>query len=98
MLRPAIAHAVREQRGGDRIAGEGGERAAVPAEAERLGTIDVTAAREPVAHQCATPEAAPSSTSAPVVKRSSPKAAISSCGRPFAIVQAMVSPPAGIAL
>ena len=53
---------------------------------------------EPVAHQCATPEAAPSSISAPVANRSSPNPAISSCGRPFASVQAMVSPPAGIAL
>ena len=97
----AAAHdgdVVGEERGGDRVAGEGGELAPVPADINRLRPVDVPALLEPVAHQCATPEAAPSSISAPVANRSSPNPAISSCGRSFASVQAMVSPPAGMAL
>jgi hypothetical protein len=49
-------------------------------------------------HQCATPEAAPSSMSAPLTKRSKPKPAINGCGSSLTIVYAIVSPPAGIAL
>ena len=103
--RPVQLHAaaddrdiVGEQRRGDGIAREGGKLAPVPANVDRLRPVDVTALVEPVAHQCATPEAAPSSIKAPVAKRSSPNPRISSCGRSFARVKAMVSPPAGIAL
>ena len=68
----AAAHdrdVVREERGGDGVAGEGGQPPAVPAEVDRLRAVDVSALFEPEAHQCATPEAAPSSTSAPDEKR-----------------------------
>ena len=89
---------VGEERRGDGVAGEGGQPPAVPAEVDGLRAIDVSALVEPETHQCATPDAAPSSTSAPDAKRLRPKDSISACGFPFAMVQAMVSPPAGIAL
>ena len=89
---------VGEQRGSDGVAGERRQPAAVPAEVDGLRAVDVAALVEAKSHQCATPDAAPSSTSAPAAKRSRPKDSISACGFPFAIVQAIVSPPAGIAL
>ena len=49
-------------------------------------------------HQCATPAAPCSSISAPVTKRSSENGAFSSCGSPWASVQANVQPDPGVAL
>ena len=49
-------------------------------------------------HQWATPAAPCSSTSAPVVNRSSWNGALSSCGSPFAIVCAYTQPDPGVAL
>ena len=76
----------------------GGALAAEELTVEQQVAIDVTATWEAIAHQCATPDAAPSSTSAPVANLPRSKASINGCGRPFAMVQAIVSPPAGIAL
>ena len=99
------ADPIGEQRRSDGVAGKSGEYAPIPPEQQRARAIDAAAGGKPVthatrtrSHQCATPDAAPSSTSAPIAKRPRPNSVISSCGRSFAIVQAMVSPPAGIAL
>ena len=76
----AAAHdrdVVREKRGGDGVAGEGRQPPAVPAEVDRLRAVDMAALFEPETHQCATPEAAPSSTSAPDEKRFRPKDSMS---------------------